>query len=118
MACVDLFRGLKLTDCFGFFQFNKTFNRYQKILHAASTPKPSAVNSSSPETQQNSTLLGRLAEIGTMLFPVWALLSGGIAFFHPPSLNWMTPTQFEQGVGILMLSMGLSLSMDDFKKVD
>ena len=51
-----------------------------------------------------------------MLFPVWALISAAIAFFNPPSLNWMTNTQFEQGVGLLMLSMGLSLSMEDFKK--
>lgn len=29
----------------------------------------------------------------------------------------MTTGQFEQGVGLLMLAMGLSLSMDDFRKV-
>jgi len=51
-----------------------------------------------------------------MLFPLWALISASIAFYHPPSLNWMSTQQFEQGVGLLMLSMGLSLSMDDFKK--
>lgn len=66
---------------------------------------------------QELTTLERVAEIGTMLFPVWALISASIAFFHPPSLNWMTTTQFEQGVGLLMLAMGLSLSMEDFKKV-
>lgn len=43
-------------------------------------------------------------------------MSGALAYFHPPSLNWITTTQFEQGVGLLMLAMGLSLSMDDFKK--
>jgi predicted Na+-dependent transporter len=45
-----------------------------------------------------------------------ALISGAVAFFHPPSLSWMTGAQFEQGVGMLMLAMGLSLSMDDFRR--
>ena len=31
-------------------------------------------------------------------------------------LNWMSTKQFEQGVGLLMLSMGLSLTLDDFRK--
>lgn len=61
------------------------------------------------------TALERVAEVGTMLFPVWALISGGLAFFQPSSLNWMTVPQFEAGVGLLMLSMGLSLSTDDFR---
>jgi BASS family bile acid:Na+ symporter len=45
-----------------------------------------------------------------------ALISGGLAFFHPPSLSWVTARQFEQGVGLLMLAMGLSLSTEDFRK--
>jgi predicted Na+-dependent transporter len=52
-----------------------------------------------------------------MLFPVWALISGCTAFFHPASLNWMTTQQFEWGVGLLMLAMGLSLTKEDFQKV-
>lgn len=51
-----------------------------------------------------------------MLFPVWALISGCTAFFQPASLNWMTTQQFEWGVGLLMLAMGLSLTKEDFKK--
>jgi len=102
---------------FTLFEIKTKINRYQNASHAAFPRTPSVVNSSASETYQKATRLERLAEIGTMLFPVWALLSGSIAFFHPPSLNWMTPSQFEQGVGILMLSMGLSLSMEDFKKV-
>lgn len=51
-----------------------------------------------------------------MLFPVWALISGCTAFFHPASLSWMTTQQFEWGVGLLMLAMGLSLTTEDFKK--
>lgn len=87
------------------------------IIVASSTPSitaAAAAAAASPD-QPSPTALERVAEIGTMMFPIWALISGAVAFFHPPSLNWMTPTQFEQGVGLLMLAMGLSLSMDDFK---
>jgi BASS family bile acid:Na+ symporter len=57
-----------------------------------------------------------VADIATLCFPLWALISGTVAFFHPTSLNWITTSQFEIGVGVLMLSMGLSLSTDDFRK--
>lgn len=60
--------------------------------------------------------LEKVADVATMLFPVWALISGCTAFFHPASLNWMTTQQFEWGVGLLMLAMGLSLTKEDFVK--
>lgn len=46
-----------------------------------------------------------------------ALISGCTAFFRPASLSWMTTQQFEWGVGLLMLAMGLSLTKEDFQKV-
>ena len=48
---------------------------------------------------------------------VQALISGCTAFFHPASLAWITTQQFEWGVGLLMLAMGLSLTKEDFKRV-
>lgn len=74
-----------------------------------------ASSSSSPPAKGGFGL-EQIAEIGTMLFPIWALISATTAFFYPSTLNWMTTSQFEQGVGLLMLSMGLSLSLEDFKK--
>ncbi|KAL4527435.1 hypothetical protein Ndes2526B_g08877 [Nannochloris sp. 'desiccata'] len=84
-------------------------------IAASSAHAVTAAAASSPDPP-SATAIQRIAEIGTMMFPIWALISGAIAFFHPNSLNWMTTTQFEQGVGLLMLAMGLSLSMDDFRK--
>ena len=49
--------------------------------------------------------------------PLQALISGCTAFFHPASLAWITTQQFEWGVGLLMLAMGLSLTKEDFKRV-
>lgn len=60
-------------------------------------------------TSQSSLSLERIGEIGTMMFPIWALISASMAYFYPTTLNWMSTTNFEQGVGLLMLSMGLSL---------
>ena len=64
----------------------------------------------------SSSAIEKIAEVGTMMFPVWALISATLAYTQPATLNWLTTTQFEQGVGLLMLSMGLSLSIEDFKK--
>ncbi|KAL6779846.1 hypothetical protein ACKKBG_A13970 [Auxenochlorella protothecoides x Auxenochlorella symbiontica] len=62
------------------------------------------------------TRLEKLADVLTMMFPLWALISGVVAYRHPASLNWITGAQFEAGVGTLMLAMGLSLTKDDFRK--
>ena len=45
-----------------------------------------------------------------------ALISGTTAFLRPATLSWMTTQQFEWGVGLLMLAMGLSLTKEDFQK--
>ena len=98
---------------------NKSFRFNEDItLHRSGKrrqPLTCASSSSSPPAQ-GRVGLEQIAEIGTMLFPIWALISATTAFFYPNSLNWMTTSQFEQGVGLLMLSMGLSLSLEDFKK--
>lgn len=77
---------------------------------------PSAASSNAP-VQHLPTLIERVAEGLTMMFPVWALLSGFTAYKQPALFNWVTGSQFEMGVGVLMLTMGLSLTKDDFKKV-
>jgi hypothetical protein len=53
----------------------------------------------------------------TPFSPCQALLSGALAFFHPPSLAWVTQGHFDFGVQLLMLAMGTSLSSADFKRV-
>ena len=52
-----------------------------------------------------------------MLFPVWILVFAFSAFTRPALFTWITPTQFELALGMLTLSMGLSLTKEDFKKV-
>lgn len=96
---------------FGFDNWDKMNCIRSKERHA----RVQASDSSSSVTRKGGGL-EQIAEIGTMMFPIWALISATTAFFFPSTLSWMTTSQFEQGVGLLMLSMGLSLSLDDFKK--
>ena len=64
-----------------------------------------------------SNPLERAVELLTMLFPVWILVFAFSAFTRPALFTWITPTQFELALGMLTLSMGLSLTKEDFKKV-
>lgn len=56
----------------------------------------------------------RALSIVTNLFPVWVVLAGVIALIHPPALTWFQP-YIIYGLAIIMLGMGVTLSMEDFK---
>lgn len=53
----------------------------------------------------------------TTLFPVWTLLFTGIALKDPSAFAWFTTEYFTAALAVLMLSMGITLSPDDFVKV-
>mmetsp|Transcript_44845 Transcript_44845/g.54282 ORF Transcript_44845/g.54282 Transcript_44845/m.54282 type:complete len:426 (+) Transcript_44845:73-1350(+) len=53
----------------------------------------------------------------TTLFPLWTVLFTGIAIKSPSSFAWFTTEYFTAALAILMLSMGITLSPDDFVKV-
>jgi len=53
----------------------------------------------------------------TNLFPLWTLLFTGIALKSPSSFSWFTTEYFTAALAVLMLSMGITLSPDDFVKV-
>jgi hypothetical protein len=91
--------------------------RPEQVTRQRRTPVAAAAGGAAavPPAPQKSKL-EQIADVATMLFPVWALISGCTAFFRPASLNWMTTQQFEWGVGLLMLAMGLSLTKEDFRK--
>ena len=67
----------------------------RKIKEAA--PRPSvacfAASGAATPTAPEPAPLERLADVLTMLFPVWALISGTTAFFYPSTLNWITNQQ-------------------------
>jgi len=51
------------------------------------------------------------------LFPLWTVLSAGVALKAPATLSWFTTSYFTGALALLMLSMGITLTVDDFKRV-
>ncbi|MEM0994856.1 MAG: bile acid:sodium symporter family protein, partial [Bacteroidota bacterium] len=50
------------------------------------------------------------------LFPIWILLGSVLALAHPPIFLWFKP-YIASGLMIIMLGMGLTLQVDDFRRV-
>ena len=53
----------------------------------------------------------------TTLFPLWTVLFAGLALKRPEAFAWFTTKYFTATLGALMLSMGITLTLDDFKRV-
>ncbi len=51
------------------------------------------------------------------LFPVWVLIGAVLALWKPETATWFQPTWIPYFLGIIMLSMGLTLDFDDFSRV-
>lgn len=51
------------------------------------------------------------------MFPVWTVLFTAIALKSPQSFAWFTTEYFTAGLAALMLSMGITLTPNDFVKV-
>ena len=53
----------------------------------------------------------------TNLFPLWVLLGGGLALLHPAWFTWFGGDYITWGLAVIMLGMGITLSLEDFKDV-
>jgi len=51
------------------------------------------------------------------LFPVWVLTGGLLALLHPPLFTWFSGQLIVWGLAVIMLGMGVTLDISDFKKV-
>jgi BASS family bile acid:Na+ symporter len=59
----------------------------------------------------------RIAHVATNLFPVWVLLAGAAALVWPSWFTWFDKPKIIWGLGVIMLGMGITLTIDDFRKV-
>lgn len=59
----------------------------------------------------------RVLEWCTNLFPLWVLLGGAVALWHPPVFTWFRGPLIVWGLAAIMLGMGITLSVDDFRAV-
>ena len=53
----------------------------------------------------------------TYLFPFWVLLGGALALLRPGWFTWFSGQAIVWGLAVIMLGMGITLSVDDFKGV-
>ena len=53
----------------------------------------------------------------TNLFPLWSVLVAVVALAWPSAFDWYSVTMIRIGLGIIMLGMGLTLALADFKRV-
>ncbi len=51
------------------------------------------------------------------LYPVWIVTSSLIGFIYPPSFAWFTGDLMVYALAIVMLGMGLTINVDDFKQL-
>lgn len=58
----------------------------------------------------------RIIETLTTLFPVWVILGTIIGIYKPAMVTWLQTDLFTLGLGFLMLSMGLTLTFEDFRR--
>jgi len=59
----------------------------------------------------------KLGERLTQWFPAWVLIGGGLALWRPETFTWFEGDLITWGLAVIMLGMGITLSIDDFKKV-
>ncbi len=58
----------------------------------------------------------KLLSLFTNLFPLWVLLCCAGALVRPEVFTWFDKPFIIWGLGVIMLGMGITLSIDDFKK--
>lgn len=81
------------------------------VLPNVTPPAPAAKNSKAWDLYIKST------DVLTTLFPLWTILFAGLALTKPESFAWFTTKYFTGTLGALMLSMGITLTPDDFTRV-
>jgi bile acid:Na+ symporter, BASS family len=59
----------------------------------------------------------RLLNLFTNLFPLWVVLGGVLALIEPAWFTWFSGQWILFGLAVIMLGMGITLSVDDFKRV-
>ena len=92
-------------------------------MYVHSNPKSTAESADAPEEPKKEEVsLGKkifdtyvkVADVATTLFPLWTVICSGIALKSPSSFAWFTTEYFTAGLAALMLSMGITLTPQDF----
>ena len=65
----------------------------------------------------NARAMPRLLTWLTNLFPVWVLASCTLALFEPHWFTWFDKRLIPWGLAVIMLGMGVTLTVEDFRRV-
>ena len=60
--------------------------------------------------------MNRLLALATHAFPLWVVAGGAIALIEPRAFTWFAPW-IVPGLAVIMLGMGVTLSVEDFRRV-
>lgn len=58
----------------------------------------------------------KVVDVLTTMFPVWVILGTLIGIYKPSAVTWLQTDLFTLCLGFLMLSMGLTLTFEDFRR--
>jgi len=92
------------------------------------TPSPRRVavtasatsSTEAPRAPEPSGLWSTYVKVSTLitnLFPLWTALCALLALAKPAAFTWLTTPYFTASLGLLMLSMGITLTVEDFRRV-
>ncbi|KAL2532657.1 Sodium/pyruvate cotransporter BASS2 [Abeliophyllum distichum] len=85
-------------------------SRNSRVYCKASTSGDFTINTSKMSRYE------RIIETLTTLFPLWVILGTIIGIYKPAAVTWLRTDLFTVGLGFLMLSMGLTLTFEDFRR--
>ncbi|XP_030474033.1 sodium/pyruvate cotransporter BASS2, chloroplastic [Syzygium oleosum] len=88
-------------------------SRKLATLCKAATNAPGEIPASTPGGMSQYE---RIVETLTTLFPVWVILGTIVGIYKPAAVTWLETDLFTVGLGFLMLSMGLTLTFEDFRR--
>jgi BASS family bile acid:Na+ symporter len=96
-----------------------TVAKCSPFLHTRTRVKVNTVHLSEEAAAESSPSSGfqKFSSIFSTLFPLWTALVALLGVFMPASFAWIPTSAFTALLGTLMLSMGITLSVEDFKRV-
>lgn len=84
---------------------------------AISVPSPPKAPPSPSAAQAKPTAFQSFSNTFSTLFPLWTALVALLGLYRPQTLASIPTSAFTGLLGMLMLSMGITLTLDDFKRV-
>jgi BASS family bile acid:Na+ symporter len=61
--------------------------------------------------------MNRILAVATNLFPVWVVIGGALALVRPACFTWFSGGWITWGLAVIMLGMGITLTVDDWRRV-